>query len=132
MPTPAVGWIRMAYDHFVSWRDLERFGIKSLTGEACGIGIRMLCDLTEDGKKLVESFLRVECNAHNWNSGAVASVMLPYGILKELTVYCVLSLYSYAIVVNPYHVGGVCGTDEEKIVEKWRVLMEDAIPIYHR
>lgn len=30
------------------WSDLSRFGINCLTGESCNLGLRLLCDLTQD------------------------------------------------------------------------------------
>ena len=60
--------------------DLEQFGIIPLTGEACPLGMRCLCDLTEQGVRLVceyFSFNRAGL-AENWNSEGVASIMLGY------------------------------------------------------
>ena len=34
-----------------SWDDLSAFGIVPLTGEACGLSYRLLCDVTAQGKK---------------------------------------------------------------------------------
>lgn len=36
-------------------RDLQPFGIIPLTGEACGLGLRVLCDVTERGRKILAS-----------------------------------------------------------------------------
>ena len=72
------------------WRDLEEYGIDTLTGEACVYGIRVLCDLTEEGKATVCSFLGIPKGAKmsvNWNSKGVCSVMLPASILEDLAVY---------------------------------------------
>ena len=33
------------------WRHLEEYGIVPLTGEACGLMYRILCDLTEHGDR---------------------------------------------------------------------------------
>lgn len=35
------------------WDDLAEFGIVPLTGEACGLMYRILCDLTDRGKRIV-------------------------------------------------------------------------------
>ena len=37
-----------------SWDDLKAYGIDPLTAEACGLGYRLLCDLTAEGKKILE------------------------------------------------------------------------------
>ena len=67
-----------------SFKDLEQFGIKPLTGEADALGYRILCDLTELGCKVFKECCGMPCApsqavlglAENWNSGAVASIML--------------------------------------------------------
>ena len=82
-----------------SWEDMKKFGIQILTGEACGIGMRILCDLNEDGKKVMEDFLggRVAFDKDgSWNNTvngkpAVASVMLTVDLLTELAAFCLLS-----------------------------------------
>lgn len=42
-----------------SWDDLSKYGIVPLTGEACGLMYRILCDVTARGKRLVEKALSV-------------------------------------------------------------------------
>jgi glycyl-tRNA synthetase beta chain len=37
-----------------SWEDLSVYGIVPLTGEACGLSYRILCDVTAAGKKIIE------------------------------------------------------------------------------
>ena len=76
-----------------SWHDLERFGIEVLTGEACGLSIRLLCDLSPQGASLIEEFLSVKLTGDNnsWNhrgQGGWKSILLPRGILEELAVFC--------------------------------------------
>jgi hypothetical protein len=77
---------------------MPKFGINVLTGEACGLGMRLLCDLTEKGKLLIEEFfggcLTLQAGS-NWNSNvgdepAVASVMLPHSIWLELAAFALL------------------------------------------
>ena len=75
-----------------SWDDLRDFGIEPLTGEACGLAMRLLCDVTERGKAIIESFfgsrVAIEPDS-NWNNGSkddphVGSVMLPRSIAEDL------------------------------------------------
>jgi hypothetical protein len=35
------------------WNDLRSFGINALTGEACAVGKRLLCDVNDQGRKLL-------------------------------------------------------------------------------
>ena len=78
-----------------SLRDLEDYGFKPLTGEACNLSMRMLVDLTEQGCKLFcecYGLPRVDKQFNeNWNPGSVASVMLPYDAWQSLGVFALLS-----------------------------------------
>jgi hypothetical protein len=54
-----------------SWDDLSAYGIVPLTGEACGLSYRILCDVTARGKKTLEKALSVAQLGlqENWNHG---------------------------------------------------------------
>jgi len=76
------------------WDDLSRFGIVPLTGEACGLSYRMLCNVTAQGKKILEKALGLpELRlADNWNRGAaddphVGAIMLAPELLTFLGVF---------------------------------------------
>ena len=46
-----------------------------LTGEACAVGCRLLCDVTEDGRRAVCSVLGLPFDTqfqNNWNTGSEA------------------------------------------------------------
>src|SRR5438105_4036362 len=80
-----------------NWNHLAEFGIIILTGEACGLGYRFLCDLTAQGKKLVEKCLGLKNlgTAANWNGGSkdnphVASIMLPPEMFGPLAAFGLL------------------------------------------
>lgn len=66
--------------------DLKSVGIQVLTGEACGLSMRILCDLNEDGIKLWETFTRSKCVADPWNDGK-ASVMIPTSMFQDLWIF---------------------------------------------
>ncbi len=55
-----------------SWDDLSAHGIVPLTGEACGLSYRILCDVTARGKKTLEKALGVAQLGlqDNWNHGS--------------------------------------------------------------
>ena len=79
------------------WDDLSRFGVVPLTGEACGLMYRILCDVTAKGKRLVEKAIGVaEVRLHeNWNRGTdtdphVGSIMLAPELLPFLGVFALL------------------------------------------
>jgi len=88
-----------------SFRDLSQFGIHCLTGEACAIGTRLLCDLTKTGVQTIEAAFglpRARQTQHdgtqaatsfaeNWNGGSesdphLASIMLGRGMVKDIAI----------------------------------------------
>lgn len=76
---------------------LEEHGIISLTGEACSMYMRLLCDLTPEGVTIIERFFggTIKCvQDSNWNSsqGQVASIMLPYSCLEDLRKFVLLTV----------------------------------------
>ena len=106
-----------------NWHDLGRYGINALTGEACRVGARILCDLTPQGRDIVSDLfgfdrstvseylipshdagmifgqVKVESRssedrmlfAEDWNGGkSCGSIMLPYGLLTDLALWCLL------------------------------------------
>jgi hypothetical protein len=99
--------------HVNNTRDLQQFGINVLTGEACSYGLRLLCDLTQVGVDLVSSFFGGLSHSpenerrgypfpQNWNSGAIASVMLPRSILfSELAIFAMFRAGCSLVVVSP-------------------------------
>lgn len=75
-----------------SFFDLKKFGIEPLTGEACPFGQRILCDLNEEGKNLLEQYFGTEITSKNWNSfvgedKAIASIMLSKNSLKDIVIF---------------------------------------------
>ena len=79
------------------WNDLRPYGIDVLTGEACGLSYRFLCDVTERGRKILERWLSVpELNLSDaWNRGDVAdphvgSILLTPEVLTGISVFALL------------------------------------------
>lgn len=79
------------------WDDLAEFGIVPLTGEACGLMYRILCDLTDRGKRIVEKSLSVaEIRLHDaWNRGTetephIGSIMVSPELMPFLGVFALL------------------------------------------
>ena len=79
------------------WDDLSRYGIVPLTGEACGLSYRLLCDVTAAGKRVIEKALGVaQLGLHeNWNHGSaddshVGSIMLAPDLLPFIGVFALL------------------------------------------
>lgn len=79
------------------WNDLQRFGIHLLTGEACGLSFRLLCDLTAQGKAILRKMLSIPdlTLAEPWNRGADddphrGSIMLTHDLLVPLGIFALL------------------------------------------
>ena len=79
------------------WEDISSYGVIALTGEACGLSYRILCDVTAKGKTLLEKLLGIRelRLAENWNRGTeaephVGSVMLVPEILTAVGVFALL------------------------------------------
>jgi hypothetical protein len=73
--------------------DLRAYGINPLTGEACRLGRRILCDLTANGLEIVRDLLGIGPTysvAPNWNSGAIACFMMPYSLIEDTAVWCLI------------------------------------------
>ena len=83
-------WIR-------NWLDLNEFGIDLLTGEACGLSYRFLCDVTAKGKHIIEKcFGGVEIRfTEPWNSGrkadpSIGSILVPPEMFGPLGAFALL------------------------------------------
>jgi len=79
------------------WNDLTPFGIEILTGEACGLSYRYLCDVTENGRKVLSVAFGIPefALAEPWNSGPeadrhVGSIMLANSMLAPIGVFALL------------------------------------------
>jgi len=79
------------------WDDLRPFGIDLLTGEACGLSYRLLCDVTQKGKQTIQKALGVADLGlpDNWNRGDphdphVGSIMLVPELLIPLAIFALL------------------------------------------
>ena len=79
------------------WDDLRPYGIDVLTGEACGLSYRILCDVTERGKQTIQKALGITNPGlpDNWNRGDpedphIGAIMLAPELLVPLAVFALL------------------------------------------
>ena len=79
------------------WNDLRAYGIDVLTGEACGLSLRLLCDCTDRGRKLLSKVFGIPqmALAEPWNGGTaqdphVGSILLPPDLFSLLGVFALL------------------------------------------
>jgi hypothetical protein len=80
-----------------SWNDLRAHGIEVLTGEACGLSYRILCDVTGRGRATIEKALGVRelRLPESWNRGTEAdphlgSILLAPDLLPLLGIFALL------------------------------------------
>lgn len=110
------------------WDDLRPYGIVVLTGEACGLGYRILCDVTEPGKKVLEKALEVaRLHLHeNWNRGPtedphVGSIMLAPELLVPVGVFALLENgCSEVWLTKGRSLVGLESDDSSQVVENFR------------
>lgn len=92
------------YDH------LQELGINPLTGEACAFSMRLLCDLNEDGVRLLQDFFGLlpadpnaifptRMNSSVGDKPSVASCMLVRSMFNDLYKF-VLMLEGWDVVVQ--------------------------------
>jgi hypothetical protein len=84
---------------------MRQFGINILTGERCAYGMRLLCDVNEDGAALMKEYLGVTGFQPNWNSTvddkpAVGSVMLDRDSLPRLAQFAMFRAGALAVFVD--------------------------------
>ncbi len=120
---------------FRDWNDFRAAGLEPLTGEADGLSMRLLIDLSERGRKLVCKWLGVpEAGgnklADNWNHRSsigehVASVMLSSDVLPSLSVFAALESPGVVECYTVYDKGEWRGTygfnkvAKEAHLEEW-------------
>ncbi len=105
-----------------TWDHLREYGIDLLTGEACSLMYRILCDLTEKGKRVVERCLGVQIQSENWNHGSsddphVASIMLTHEMFTPLAVFALLESGCREVWVTDRAAIGIEQTDTDEQVD---------------
>lgn len=103
--------------------DLRPFGIHCLTGEACGLMLRILFDLTTQGKAVVEKCFDISLTSEAWNGGSeddphVASIMLTREMLMPIGIFAVLESGCLEVYLNDQVLYGIEKTDNIDDVER--------------
>ena len=106
---------------------LRDYGIVVLTGEACSLMYRVLCDLTRKGKQIVERALGVEITSENWNAGStdtphVASIMLTLEMIVPLGAFALLESGCKEVWITETCAIGVDPDDSAEEVEMMKQL----------
>jgi len=107
------------------WEDLSEHGVIALTGEACGLSYRILCDVTARGKQLLEKVLGArDLGMHeSWNRGTeghphIGCVMLVPEVLTAVAVFALLDDGCREVwTVNGHDVFGFEPRDDQQSVD---------------
>jgi hypothetical protein len=112
-----------------SWDALREYGIDVLTGEACSLMYRILCDLTQNGKRIVERCLSVQIQSENWNHGSdqdphIASIMLTHEMIVPLAVFALLEAGCREVWVTDRAAIGIEPSDTDDQVDRMRLSQQ--------
>ena len=86
---------------------------------------RILCDLTENGKRIVERCLGVQIQAESWNHGTdadphVASIMLTQEMIVPVAVFALLESGCREVWITDHAAIGVETGDTDEDVERMK------------
>lgn len=109
------------------FNDLTPFGIKPLTGEACGLGYRLLCDVTEQGRLLLAKLFGTPdfTLAPPWNRGTpehphIGSILLTWEMVLPLGVFALLENGCSEVFLRDRSVVGLQPDEQPAVVEQWQ------------
>lgn len=118
--------------------NLKDYGIDMLTGEACSFSLRILCDVTEQGKSLLERYFGVDKIdfAPNWNHGSdehpnIGSITIGRHSLNDIRVFCGLSVSAYVMVEASGQVVTLSKEELDYLRADFPSQMEKAIVYYN-
>lgn len=124
-----------------NWRELEKYGIFMLTGEACAYGMRVLCDVNAQGWCLLKNYFGMVASPafsmestgvcilpEPWNSRGepIGSIMLPRDSFRELAAFILLNEEECSTVFI-MKAGNVYGFTEQAELEQFHKAWEDNI-----
>ncbi len=115
------------------WKDLQPYGVEVLTGEACGLSFRILCDITLKGKKLLEKCLGLRDlgAAEAWNNGTkenphIGSVLLAHDMLYIIGIFALLENgYTDVWLLKNKSIIGFMRDDPTKMRERYAEIHRD-------
>ncbi|MHA2085212.1 MAG: hypothetical protein ACXABD_15760 [Candidatus Thorarchaeota archaeon] len=78
--------------------EFKELGIDWLTGEACGVSMRILCDVNIDGLELLREFFGGAVPQHPGMNRGVNSIMLTRNTMRDLMIFAMLRNGADAVV----------------------------------
>ena len=121
----------MSLHYTGDFKQLEQMGIIPLTGESCSAGFRLLCDVTEKGRKIILDFFGLPQDtklAANWNRGVgdedehVGSIMLSYDMLPDIAAWAMA--FHGATHIQISRSGYVAGYTIPEETEEWKKVKD--------
>ena len=111
-----------------SWNDLMPFGIDPLTGEACGLMYRILCDVTDKGRRVIQKCFGFPdlSLAAPWNRGTekephTGSLMLAPEMLVPIGIFALLEAGCKEVwLFKDGTLAGIEATDQPDYIEAWK------------
>ena len=111
------------------WNDLASWGIVPLTGESCGLGYRILFDVTEQGRSVIGRWLGIPgiTLSEAWNRGSdtdphVGSIMLSHDSLVPLAVFALLAAECAEVWILEGEVLGIQSGENGESRERLRAI----------
>jgi len=111
-------------------RDLEAFGISPLTGEACALSQRILCDVSEEGRLLLAEYfgfpglkLADNMNSQVAEQPAIGSVMLTRSSYSDLASFAFFRDGAHAIVRGQDN--SIQGIYDKDLVQRYAEINAD-------
>jgi len=102
---------------------LDSFGVNYLTGEACGLSMRGLYDLTPAGAELLAEFLGgcvPQSEAWNGRDGAKVSALLTHATVEDLISYGLCKRHPLVLRINSTYTNGWACFKSMADFEAWR------------
>lgn len=107
-----------------NWSQLQKFGISALTSEACVYGLRILCDLSQEGEALVKEFMGADIsfdapmNSFVGDEPSTANVLLSRGVFKDLVTFACWR--AGAVALLEHDDGSLVALFDEALVRKYQ------------
>lgn len=110
------------------WNDLTAHGIEPLTGEACGLMYRILCDVTDKGRRVIQKCFGFPSLplAEPWNRGTekephTGSIMLAHEMLVPIGIFALLESGCKEVwLLKDGGLVGIEAADDPEFIKEWK------------
>lgn len=85
--------------------ELKKAGIKIITGEACNLSMRLLCELSDNAMKSYLEYTGINVLFENvsksWESQGHYTVFLTWEVMEDLLIIYLLKTFDYVVEILP-------------------------------